>query len=338
MQNGQIVTALLAYGMSGKVFHAPFIHVHQGFVLKGIVERSKKIAKTDYPYIKNYDSVDQVLADTEIDLVIVNTPNHTHYEFAKQALLAGKHVLVEKPFVATVEQAKAIFTIADKVKKKALAFQNRRYDSGFNAVKEIIASRRLGKLVEAHFRFDRYRTEIGPKAFKEEPFAASGLSFDLGSHLLDQAISLFGKPERYYKTLSKNRTGTQVDDYFHVQLTYANGLNVFLTASFLVAEILSAFVINGTKGSYRKNHADVQEEQLLRGIKPTDACYGIENPSDKGKLTVANQNKGFDVIYPESPKGDYSQIFEAAYQTIVNQKPNPIKQEEIIWQLEILES
>lgn len=336
--NSKINTGLLAYGMSGKVFHAPFVNTHPGFNLKSIVERNRKIAPNDYPEIISYNSVDELINDEGIDLVIINTPNNTHYEYAKQALKAGKHILVEKPFTATNEQAKELFALAKSVGKKALVYQNRRYDSGFNAVKKVIESGKLGKLVEVHFRYDRYRNEISPKAFKEELVEATGLQYDLGPHLLDQAIALFGKPEKFNKILSKNRVDTKVDDYFAIQLTYPNELNVFLTASMLVADIQSAFVVNGMMGSFSKNHADVQEAQLLKGMKPTDEGYGIENPVDAGKLTLVTENGGRTSEFIASEKGDYPGIFEAVYQTIVNDKPYPITEEDILIQLEILES
>jgi len=336
--NDKINTGLLAYGMSGKVFHAPFISTHPGFNLKAIVERNQKLAAADYPSIISYNSIEEILADESIDLIIVNTPSYTHYDYAKQALQAGKHVLVEKPFTPTTEQAKELFELTKSVGKKALVYQNRRFDSGFNAVKKVIESGKLGKLVEVHFRYDRYRNEIGPKVFKEEPYAASGLSYDLGPHLLDQAISLFGKPDHFHKVLSKNRENTKVDDYFSIQLSYPNQLNVFLTASMLVADIQNAFVINGTMGSFSKNHADVQEEQLLKGMKPTDEVYGIESPADAGKLTLVTKDGGRTTELIQSDKGDYNGLFEAVYQTIINNEQYPITEEDILVQLEILES
>lgn len=336
--NHQINTGLLAYGMSGKVFHAPFVDAHPAFNFKAIVERTKKLAQLDYPNIVSHNSVEDLLADDSIDLVIINTPNYTHYEYAKKALNAGKNVLVEKPFTATSAQAKEIFELANSLGKKALVYQNRRYDSGFNAVKNIIESGKLGKLVEVHFRYDRYRNEIGAKLFKEEPFEASGLSYDLGPHLLDQAISLFGKPERYFKTLAKHRDHTKVDDYFSIQLVYPNDLNVYLTASMLVADIKDAFVLNGTMGSFSKNHADVQEEQLLKGMKPTDEGYGIEKSTEAGKLTEVTADGGRKTTFVPSKKGDYMGIFEAVYQSLVNNVPYPVTEQDILTQLEILES
>ena len=336
--NKKINTGLLAYGMSGKVFHAPFISTHNGFNFTAIVERTKKLALQDYSDIKIYNSIEELITDNSIELVIINTPNFTHYEYAKMALNAGKHILVEKPFTATLAQAKEIFALAKSVGKKALVYQNRRFDSGYNAVKNIIESGKLGKLIEVHFRYDRYRNVIGPKSFKEEVVEATGLQYDLGPHLLDQAISLFGKPEKYNKVLGKNRAHTKVDDYLAIQLSYPNDLYVFLTASMLVADIREAFMMNGTKGSFSKNHADVQESQLLKGIKPTELGYGIEDPKDAGRLTLVNENDERIVEIIPSEKGDYMQLFEAVYQNIVNDIPYPITEEEILAQLEILES
>lgn len=336
--NTKINTGLLAFGMSGKVFHAPFIHAHPGFNLRAITERTRKLAATDYPSIISYNSIEDLIADDEIDLVIVNTPSFTHYEYAKQALKAGKHILVEKPFTATSAQAQELFALAKSVGKKALVYQNRRYDSGFNAVKKVIESGQLGRLVEVHFRYDRYRNEISPKFFKEEPYEASGLMYDLGPHLLDQAISLFGKPTKFHKTLAKHRANTQVDDYFTIHLSYPNDLNVFLTSSMLVPEIKDAFVLNGMMGSFNKNHADVQETQLLNNMKPTDPGYGIENPADAGRLTLVTEGGGRTTSITPSEKGDYMGIFEAVYQNIVNNVPYPITEEDILIQLEILEN
>lgn len=336
--NKKINTGLLAYGMSGKVFHAPFIEAHNGFNFTAIVERTNKLAQNDYPTIKSYHSVEELIADDSIELIIINTPNFTHYEYAKAALNAGKHILVEKPFTATTPQAKELFALAKSVGKKIFVYQNRRYDSGYNAVKNIIASGKLGKLVEVHFRFDRYRNVIGPKSFKEELVEATGLQYDLGPHLLDQAISLFGKPEKYHKILGKNRDQTKVDDYLHIQLSYPNDLYVFLTASMLVADIKEAFVINGSKGSFSKNHADVQEAQLLKGMKPTAAGYGIEESKDAGKLTLISDDGEKSIETIPSEKGDYMGLFEAVYQNMVNEIPYPITEEDILIQLEILES
>jgi scyllo-inositol 2-dehydrogenase (NADP+) len=335
----KINVGLLAYGMSGKVFHAPFVHLNDGFNFVAVTERHTKQAAIDYPGIISYDTIDELIENNSIDLVIINTPNYTHYEYAKKCLMAGKHILVEKPFTATVAQAATLFDLARKVGKKALVYQNRRFDSGFKITKEVIASGKLGKLTEIYFRFDRYRNEIGPKSFKEDnAFEASGLQYDLGPHLLDQAIALFGKPEKFYKVLACNRQHSKVDDYFFIHLAYPNQLNVYLTATLLAADIPPAFVINGASGAFSKNHGDIQEEQLLKGMKPTDIGYGIELESDSGRLTQVNADGSRTHTLLISPQGNYGELFEAVYQTIAFDQPYPITEEEIIAQLEILQS
>lgn len=337
MESQIIQTGLLAYGMSGQVFHAPFIHHHAGFNLCAVVERHQKNAQKDYPAVISYNRVDELLADKEIELVIVNTPNFTHFNFAKQALQAGKHVLVEKPFTATVAEAEALLALANRVGKQVFVYQNRRYDSGFNAFKNVLQGNRLGKLVEVHFRFDRYRNEISPKAFKEEPMPASGLLYDLGPHLLDQAISLFGKPENFYKTTSINRTGSKVDDFFHLHLVYAD-LNVFITSSMLVPSMGPSFIAHGAYGSFSKNFGDVQEDQLKAGMPPTDERYGVEKAEDAGLLTVVTERNGREALPVVAPKGDYMLLFDALYQSLVKGIPFPIKNSDILIQLSILES
>jgi scyllo-inositol 2-dehydrogenase (NADP+) len=336
--NKTINAGLLAYGMSGKVFHAPFLEAHNGFNLKAMVERSTKNAINDYPNITSYNSVDELLNDAEIELVVINTPNNLHYEHSKAALNAHKHILVEKPFTATTAQAKELFELADSVGKQIFFYQNRRWDSDFTSVKKVIESGKLGKLVEVHLRYDRYRNVIGPKAFKEKPVEASGLLYDLGPHLLDQVISLFGKPLSFHKILGKNRVGTLVDDYFSIQLSYPDSVNVFVTSSMLVVNPQVGFILHGVNGSFIKQRTDIQEEQLLAGMKLTDPGYGIEPASKDGLLTTidAEGNKTEEII--KSEVGSYLPLFEAIYQAITNNKPYPVTRENVLTQLEIIES
>ncbi len=333
-----INTGLLSFGMSGKVFHAPFIEAHKGFAFKAITERNQKQAQQIYPEVTSYDKIDDLIEDENLDLIIVNTPNYTHFDYAKAALLAGKHVLVEKPFAITPNEAQSLFELAEKQGKKIMVYQNRRYDSGFKLTKQIIESGQLGKLTDVYFRFDRYRNHIGPKKFKEDPVPGSGLLYDLGPHLLDQAIALFGKPLNFYKILSRNREHTQVDDYFFIHLQYPDQLNVYLHASMLVADIPPAFVVNGTLGSFSKNHADVQESQLLKGIKPTAEIYGTENKGDEGKITIIEENGERKVTEPTSLKGNYMELFDSVYATIVNDAPFPVTKQDVLTQIEILAS
>ncbi len=338
MKQKTISTGILSYGLSGSVFHAPFVDKHEGFELDAVVERTKKRAQETYPDIKSYASVVALLEDPAIELVIVNTPNATHYEYAKQALEAGKHVLMEKPFTVSVNEAITLFDLAQEKQLHLLAYQNRRYDSDFLSVKEIITSGKLGDLVEVHFRFDRYRYEIGSKAVKEKKnIAGSGLLYDLGPHIIDGAISLFGQPQTWSKQLGKFRPNTEVDDYAQIQLSYPNGMQVYLTMSMLVADPQPAFVLHGTTGSFIKHRSDVQETQLRTGISINDALFGIEDKSQQGILTtIINGKKSVEKI--QAKRGSYLSVFDDVYATIRTQKPCPVTKEEIIKQLEIITS
>lgn len=333
-----IVTGLLAFGMSGKVFHAPFIDAHPGFKFHAVLERNQKKAAEDYPGVKSYDNFEDLIADQEIELVIVNTPNFTHADYTRRSLQAGKHVLVEKPFTATSAEAKELFDLARSLGKKIFIYHNRRWDSDCTSIQKVVESGQLGQINEVHYRFDRFRKAIGPKIFKEEPHPASGLLYDLGPHLLDQAISLFGKPTSYYKVLGKHRPDTKVDDYFMIHLAYPDDLNVYLTSSLLVADPQKAFVLHGSQGSYVKGRSDVQEEQLLKGMKLNNPIYGIEPTNSKGKLTIMDDEGVPHVSHIDSEKGNYIGLFEAVYQAIAYDQPYPVTEEQIIIQLEILEA
>ena len=333
-----IVTGIMAYGMSGRIFHAPFITTNPGFKLKAVVERHEKKAAKTYPGILSYNSIDELINDDEIELVVVNTPNYLHFEHAQQALNAGKHVMIEKPAAVTSYEVTQLFELGRKVDRKVMVYQNRRYDSGFQSVKEVIESGKLGELIEVHFRFDRYKASIGPKLFKEKKdMPANGLVYDLGAHLVDNAISLFGKPLSFDKVTAIHREGSEVPDYFSFRLTYPHQLNVYLTSSMLTVEPTAGFLVNGSIGTYIKNRTDTQEAQLDAGMLPTDPTYGIEPAGSEGKLvTIGIDNQKFTEWVP-SKKGCYEQIFEAVYHTIRHNALFPVTEEQVAWQLELLE-
>ena len=331
-----IRTALLAYGMSGKVFHAPFLAAHPGFDLQAVVERSAQRMHNDYPSIRSYSSVAELLADPALELVVVNTPSGTHFELAKQALRAGKHVLLEKPVATSVAQWQELSDLARHAHRHLLAYQNRRWDSDFAAVQRVVTSGQLGQLIEVHMRFDRYKPALNVKKFKEQPQPGSGLLYDLGPHLVDQAISLFGRPLGCHKTLGHHRPGTVVDDFFTLHLCYPAGLHVWLSASLLVAAPGPAYVLHGTLGSYQKGRTDVQEAQLLQGFSPVDSAYGHEQPGQEGRLTLAEPDGLLGTTPDPAAPGNYLGLFEAAYQTIRHGAPYPIREEQLSWQNELL--
>lgn len=333
----KIKVGLMAYGMSGKIFHAPFLELHKGFELVAVVERSKNKAVVDYPTVITYRSNDELLADESLELIVVNTPNYTHYEYAKASLNAGKNVLIEKPFSVTRAEAEELFSLAFRKGLKVLAYQNRRFDSDFLAVQNVVKSGRLGKITEAHLRFDRYRNEISEKKFKEEQIPGAGIFYDLGAHMIDQAIALFGIPSEFKKTYSKHRVDTEVDDIAYAHLKYDGGLNVFITTNMLVVKQQPAYVFYGIEGTLTKYRTDVQELQLLAGIKPSDKDYGKEESGMEGELHIISPQGGVFEEKVPSENGNYILLFDEVYNAIRNQSEYFIKQNDVLGQLSILE-
>ncbi|RFP63344.1 oxidoreductase [Hymenobacter lapidiphilus] len=288
-------------------------------------------------YTKSVCSSQLGFANDALELVVVNTPNDTHFALARQALLAGKHVLIEKPVATTVAELEELLALARQQQRHLLAYQNRRWDSDFQLVRQVVESGRLGQLAEVHFRFDRYKLALNPKQFKEPPAApGSGLSFDLGPHVLDQALSLFGRPLRHRFTRASHRPGSLVDDYFQAHLEYPVGLNVFVAGSLLTAAPGPAYVLHGTAGSFQKTRADVQETQLVAGLSPTAASYGHEPAGAEGVLTLATEPGHFRTEQLAAPVGTYAGLFEAVHQTIRHGRAFPVSTEQLRWQLEIL--
>ncbi|MEX0314429.1 MAG: Gfo/Idh/MocA family oxidoreductase [Allomuricauda sp.] len=332
-----IKTGVLSFGMSGSLFHCPFLNLHSGFELKGVVERNEKKAHLTYDKIQSYHSVDAILNNPEIELIVVNTPSPTHFDFALQAIRANKHVLVEKPFTVTSKEAAKLFEEGKKNNCMVMPFQNRRYDGDFLSVKQVVESGSLGSLIEVHFRYDRYNYNISYNKTKEQPLPGNGMLYNLGPHVIDAAIALFGLPVKWSVITKSNRPNSKIDDYAHCHLEYGNGLQVFIAVSLLVANAQRSFVLHGTKGSYVKDRCDVQEMQLQSGMKPNDKDYGIELPNSEGILTTIEDG----IVKHEkikSEKSSYIHVFEDVYQTIKNGKPYPVTENQIMAQIGILES
>jgi predicted dehydrogenase len=299
----KIKTALLSYGMSGKVFHAPFLELHPGFELMGSWERSKKLIQEEYPEVKSFPSLESILEDKSIDLVIVNTPVATHFEYAKKVLLAGKHAVVEKAFTTTIAEAQELAALAKEKNLKLSVFQNRRWDSDFKTVKKIVEDKMLGEIVEAEFHFDRYNPVLSPKQHKETANSGAGILKDLGPHIIDQALYLFGLPNAVFADIRITREGSLVDDYIDILLYYSD-FRVRLKASFFVRELNPSYVIHGKKGSFLKPRGDVQEDELKLGKKPNFDTWGKEPKSIEGTLHTESEGK---IIYEKVPtlRGNY---------------------------------
>lgn len=310
-----IKTGLCAFGMSGKVFHAPFLHVSEKFVLQAVTERSKQEASQYYPYVKIYKEVEQLFSDPEIELVIVNTPNATHAAFAKKALQAGKHVVVEKPFSITIKEADELMALAQAQQKVLSVYHNRRWDSDFLVVKKVLEAKLLGEVVEAEFHYDRYREALSPKLHKEIPGPGTGALYDLGSHLIDQALQLFGRPQHLFADIRIIRPFSRVDDYFELILFYPSDLRVKLKCSYLVREPLPAYILHGNKGSFLKNRSDIQETSLQAGQLPDQADWGKEPETEWGLLHTEMNGKLVREKFP-SPPGNYMGYYDNIYAAI----------------------
>lgn len=331
-----IKTAILSFGLSGKVFHAPFIVLHKGFELVGIWERTRSESAEAYPGIKIYRSLEEVLADDTVELVVVNTPTATHFEYAKKSLEAGKHVVVEKAFTTTTAEAIELKKIAEEQQRLLSVFQNRRWDSDFKTVRQIIEEGWLGEIMEAEIHFDRYKEELSPKAHKETPAPGAGVLNDLSPHLIDQAIMLFGMPDAVFADLRKTRPGSQVDDYFEI-LFYYPMLRVRLKSGYQVREPFPAYVIHGRKGSFHKSRGDVQETMLLAGHKPNLTDWGTEPESEQGLL---HTEKDGEVIRKKIPtlRGTYYDYYDGIYQALRNNQPVPVSADDGIRVMQIIDT
>jgi scyllo-inositol 2-dehydrogenase (NADP+) len=331
-----INTALCSFGMSGWVFHAPFINVNPHFKFYAVWERSKNIAAEKYPEVKTYRTLETMLADDLIELVIVNTPNYTHYDFAKKALEAGKHVIVEKPFTINIEEGKELIEIAKKQNKILSVYQNRRYDSDYKTIRKVINENLLGELVEVEMHFDRFKEELSPKLHKEVPGPGAGSLYDLGAHLIDQALQLFGMPQKIFADIRIIRPMSKVEDYWEL-LLYYNKLRVRLKSSYVVREALPGYILHGLKGSFIKAKTDVQEITLQKGIIPGGSDWGKEPETEKGLLHTEINGE---IIreYIQSEQGNYGEYYEAVYESIRNNKPIPVTAEQGLDVIRIIEA
>ncbi|ANE49718.1 Gfo/Idh/MocA family oxidoreductase [Flavisolibacter tropicus] len=321
-----INAALCSFGMSGKVFHGPFLQVLDGFNFYAVWERSKKLTQEIYPSVISYGSYEQLLADPNVELVIVNTPNYTHFDFAKKALLAGKHVVVEKPFTVTVEEGEELIALAKQQQRVLSVYQNRRFDSDYKVVKKVLKEDLLGEIVEAEFHFDRFKEELSPKVHKETAGPGTGSLYDLGSHLIDQALQLFGMPQELFADIRIIRPHSQVDDYFELLLYYPNK-RVRLKSSYIVREPLPAYILHGTKGSFIKSKSDVQETALQAGEIPGSDTWGSEPEQERGFLHT-ERNGTVVREYIASENGNYGDYFKGIYDAIRLGSEVPVKPEQ----------
>lgn len=312
-KKGKIKTAIASYGLSGQVFHAPFIHVHDGFELIAICERSKNLAHERYPDSKIVRSFEELLTD-DIELVIVNTPDPTHYQFCKKALEAGKNVIVEKPLVFKYEQARELTELAARKGLLLTVYQNRRFDGDFLTLQKIINDGNLGRIVELQSSFQRFRPNLVASTWKETPGTGVGITYNLCSHLCDQALVLFGEPQSIWATVDSQRDGSLIDDYCLMELIYPDHLRVTLRAGMLIKEEAPRFALHGIKGSYVKFGLDPQENALRHnGATPTAEDWCFETEEQWGIINDENGRRKYPTV-----TGNYMRYYDNIYDCLRN--------------------
>nr|WP_321452958.1 Gfo/Idh/MocA family oxidoreductase [uncultured Carboxylicivirga sp.] len=322
-----IKTGIASYGMSGRIFHGPSLKVLEDqFEVVGVFERTKKESEKLFSQATIYRSFSELLANPEIELVIVNTPDHLHYGMTKEALLAGKHVVTEKPFTLSVEEADELIELAKKQNKVLSVYQNRRYDGNYKTVKKIIDQGLLGRLVELEIHYDRYRKEIREGSWKEEGDDRVGVLFNLGAHLVDQVVQLVGMPEAVTTKLAKVRDRSVVNDYMNIRLDYPN-LQVILRSSYLVKSPGPMYTLHGVEGSYVKSGGDPQEELLDKGQLPTGADWGKEAEGNWGTLVTDINGVEYKGKI-ETEAGCYPDFYRDLFKCIVMRESNPVPPEQ----------
>lgn len=319
-----INVGIAGFGMSARVFHAPFIDVDPRFNLVKVYERSTEKSKEVYPYVTVVHEFEQLLS-SDIDLVIICTPNDSHYSLSKLALLNHKSVIVEKPMTITYQEALELCEIAKEKKVLFSVFQNRRWDGDFLTVKKLIDKGTIGDIVNYESRFNRFVVGKSSKVWKATGGVGINVLYDLGVHLIDQAVTLLGFPKAIYADLRKEREVSGSIDYFQVILFY-DSMQVRVYASETAIGRFPNFAVWGKKGSFIKVGTDVQEQALINGMKPNALGFGEDTPENYGTLTVYDNNIiTSNVIVTE--KGQYQCYFDNIYEVMVHNKELLVKPE-----------
>jgi predicted dehydrogenase len=326
-----IRVALIGFGFVGRTFHAPLIQSVPGLVLSMVSSRHPERVHQDLPGAQVLVDPEGVATHPDVDLVVIASPNETHVPLTIAALNAGKHVVVDKPFTITLKEARDLAELSRAKQRLLSVFHNRRWDSEFLGARDLIKEGRLGEIVHFESHFDRFRPEVR-KRWREVSSPGGGLWYDLGPHLIDQTLQLFGLPERVSGKLVKQRPDSETDDWFHVLLDYGR-LQAILHGSALVAGSMPRMMIHGTAGSWVKYGLDVQEEQLKSGIIPGGHGWG-EDP----RPGLFYSGSGDEALELPLPKGDQRQYYFAIRDALQDGTPNPVTAEQAIAVMAVLEA
>jgi scyllo-inositol 2-dehydrogenase (NADP+) len=310
-----IKTALVGFGKAGEFLHAPFIYTNTDFDLSVILERTPKHAATAYPTAGIVRSYEEILSDPSIELIVLATPNQLHASMAEQAIISGKHVVVDKPFTVYVADAKRLQALSLQTGKHIFVYQNRRWDGDFLTVQQLLKEGVLGEIISIESRFDRYRPKPRTTYWKESAELGNGLWYDLGPHLMDQAFYLLGQPTDYTFEIKTQRARAVGIDYFDVELCYEK-MTCRIHAGMMEEKPTPRWIIKGTKGTYIKYGVDPQESKLNAGELPRGAYWGMEDLNRFGKIEFVD---GQTTVYQTLP-GDYRKFYQGVYETLRNHK------------------
>ncbi|MEA5205075.1 oxidoreductase [Enterobacter mori] len=322
--------ALIGYGFVGKTFHAPLLQSVDGLKLAVVSSRDEEKVKRDLPDVQVVATPEEAIQHPDVDLVVIASPNATHAPLAALALNAGKHVVVDKPFTLDMQEARDLIALADEKQRLLSVFHNRRWDSDFLGIKQVIEEDRLGKVKLFESHIDRFRPEVRVR-WREQNVPGSGLWFDLGPHLIDQTLQLFGLPQSVQGNIATLRDGAEINDWAHVVLNYPEH-KVILHASMLVAGGTSRFTVHGDKASVVKARIDQQEAQLLAGVIPGSESWG-EDSDDMVLFDAAG-----DATRLKTPKGDQRQYYINVRDALTGKIENPVHPVEALAVMAVLEA
>lgn len=326
-----IRVAVLGYGFSARTFHIPFIEALPHFCLVAVQSSRPQAVREAHPGVAVFGRLAELLQTAAPDLVVISAPNHLHFELACQCLQAGVHVVLEKPMVASLDQARSLRDLANARDNWVSVYHNRRWDGDFLTLRRLIDSGRLGDLRLLESRFDRFRPEVRQR-WKESAAAGAGVWYDLGSHLLDQALCLLGPPRALSARLLGQRPGAQSCDYFHVQLHYPTTEVILHSGPFAAGPNLR-FQMQGSGGRYVKFGLDVQEQQLCAGAGPLDENYGVESATMAGKLYTGDESAGQTLL---TERGCYQDYYRALARAIEGNSPPPVTVDDGLRVMELL--
>ncbi|MFI2742622.1 Gfo/Idh/MocA family oxidoreductase [Zhouia sp. PK063] len=336
----QLHTAIIGFGLGGQVFHAPILHMLEGFTIQKIMTSSAhniNHAIQQYPATEIISTFEDALSD-DIDLIVLASPNQVHYQQAKLALKSGKHVVVDKPFTVTSEQAKELIVLSKEVGKIISVHQSRRWDSDFLTLKKILKLEDFGDVVSLESNYNVFKSEVGKKPWKETLESdGGGTLYDLGSHLIDQSLQLFGKPKSIFAHFKPQRNNAIATDFFQLILFY-NGFEVKLNSSFLVTGKIPRYIAIGTKGNFVKYSMDVQEAELKAGKIPNKTSqWGKEPENNSGILTTIKNGK-IEEKTIATALGNYPVFYKNIYEAIVEGKHLLVKPEEALLVIQLIEA